>query len=210
MMEIQQHMTIQQQLDALTRISNRKNYRAFLYDCDGTLADNMDAHKAAYAEAAARHGVTLDTAIIDELAGWPTVLVVEEINRRYGSRLIAREFAAEKSAIFIEKYITDTLPIAFVVEHLKSHVGKVRVGVVSGGSRNTVTKTLTVIGLLDTIETLVCAGDTAHGKPHPDPFLLAAEQLGVDPQDCLVFEDGDPGVQGAIAAGMDWVRIDQL
>lgn len=201
---------IQQQLEALTRISNRKNYRAFLYDCDGTLADNMDAHKAAYAEVAGRHGITLDTAIIDELAGWPTVLVAEEINRRYGSELIAAEFAAEKSAVFIEKYISDTLPIAFVAEHLKNHTGKVRVGVVSGGRRSTVTKTLTVIGLLDTIETLVCAGDTARGKPYPDPFLLAAQQLGVAPQECLVFEDGDPGVRAAIAAGMDWVRIDQV
>lgn len=203
-------MTIADKLDALTRISGKKNYAAFLYDCDGTLADNMEAHKAAYAEAAQRYGLELDTAIIDELAGWPTVLIAEEINRRYGSNLPARDFAMEKSTIFIEKYISHTIPIAFVVEHLKSHLGKVRIGVVSGGSRGTVSKTLTVIGLLDVIETLVCAGDTARGKPYPDPFLLAAHQLGVDPAHCLVFEDGDPGVQGAIAAGMDWVRIDQV
>jgi len=59
-------------------------------------------------------------------------------------------------------------------------------------------------------ETLVCAGDTPEGKPSPQPFLLAAEHLNVDPIDCLVFEDGDPGVQGAISAGMAWVRIDQM
>src|SRR5690606_6815681 len=203
-------MTMTAKLDALIRISNQKKYKAFLYDCDGTLADNKDAHKAAYVEAAGRHGLALDPAIIDKLAGWPTVRIAEEINKRYGATLPTREYAAEKSAIFIENYIQKTLPITFVVEHLKSHLGKVRIGVVSGGSRNTVSKTLTVIGLFDTIETLVCAGDTARGKPYPDPFLLAASQLNVAPHDCLVFEDGNPGVQGAIAAGMDWVRIDQI
>jgi PAT family beta-lactamase induction signal transducer AmpG len=58
-------------------------YDAFLYDCDGTLADNMHAHKAAYVKVAANHGLDLDPAIIDEFAGLPTVRVVEEINKRY-------------------------------------------------------------------------------------------------------------------------------
>ncbi|MNR48070.1 Fructose-1-phosphate phosphatase YqaB [compost metagenome] len=60
------------------------------------------------------------------------------------------------------------------------------------------------------METLVCAGDTAHGKPSPEPFLLAAERLQIDPSKCLVYEDGVPGVQGALAAGMGAVRIDQI
>lgn len=201
---------IYEKLETLTRISQRKDYKAFLYDCDGTLADNMHAHKAAYHTAAARYGIALDTAIIDELAGWPTVLIAEEINKRYHTHVPPQEFAAAKSAIFLEQYVSDTLPIDFVVQHLKNHLGKVHVGVVSGGSRKTVTRTLTVIGLIDVIEALVCADDTERGKPYPDPFLSAARQLGVAPAECLVFEDGNPGVQAAIAAGMDWVRIDQI
>ncbi|SEL34377.1 HAD family hydrolase [Parapedobacter koreensis] len=201
---------IHEKLELLTQLSSKKDYKAFLYDCDGTLADNMHAHKMAYREAAAQYGITLDAAIIDELAGWPTVLIAEEINKRYHTQVPPHEFATAKSTIFLDRYVSDTLPIDFVVHHLQNHIGKVRIGVVSGGSRRTVTRTLTVIGLIDTIETLVCADDTDRGKPYPDPFLKAAQQLGVAPQDCLVFEDGNPGVQGAIAAGMDWIRIDQI
>ncbi len=200
----------QNRLDMLNHISNKKDYKAFLYDCDGTLADNMHAHKAAYKEAAKEYGIILDTAIIDELAGWPTALIAQEINKRYRTDVPPQEFAILKSTIFIERYISETVPVDFVVQHLKNHIGKVHIGVVSGGSRKTVTRTLTVIGLIDSIETLVCADDTARGKPYPDPFLTAARHLGVASQDCLVFEDGNPGVQGAIAAGMDWVRIDQI
>lgn len=201
---------ILEKLEALTNISRKKDYKAFLYDCDGTLADNMHAHKAAYHKAAAQYGIALDTAIIDELAGWPTALIAQEINKRYQTNVPPSDFAALKSSIFFEDFIAQTPPIDFVVRHLKAHIGKVRIGVVSGGSRKTVTRTLTVIGLIDDIETLVCADDTERGKPYPDPFLTAAQQLGVAPQDCLVFEDGNPGVQGAIAAGMDWVRIDEI
>jgi len=197
-------------LEILTQVSQQKNYLAYLYDCDGTLADNMPMHRAAYRHAAAQYGIDLDTAIVDELAGWPTVLIAEEINKRYGTQVPPHEFAATKSSIFLTHYVSKSQPVDFVVQHLKNHVGKVRIGVVSGGSRNTVTQTLTAIGLINTIETLVCAGETDRGKPYADPFLRAAQQLGVAPQDCLVFEDGNPGVQSAIAAGMDWVRIDQI
>ena len=201
---------IHEKLDKLTQVSRKKNYRAFLYDCDGTLADNMHAHKGAYEKAAATFGITLDTAIIDELAGWPTPLIAQEINKRYNTNVPPTEFATLKSSIFFEDFIEHTLPVEFVVQHLKNHIGNVHIGVVSGGSRKTVTRTLSVIGLIDDIEVLVCADDTERGKPYADPFLSAAKQLGVTPQDCLVFEDGDPGVRAAIAAGMDWVRIDKI
>jgi HAD superfamily hydrolase (TIGR01509 family) len=82
--------------------------------------------------------------------------------------------------------------------------------VVSGGRRSTVSKTLEVLDIGSYLDVIVCAGETPRGKPHPDPFLKAATLLGVEPSECVVFEDGQPGVDGAIAAGMDWIRVDQL
>lgn len=197
-------------LEKLTELTNKKNYKAFLYDCDGTLADNMQAHKSAYKKASAKYGIDLDINIIDELAGWPTVKVAEEISKRYAVALDSNTFAKEKSSIFFEDYIEKTLPIPFVLQHLKNHLRKTHIAVVTGGSRRTVSKTLTVLGIINDIELMVCAGETPRGKPYADPFIAAAEGLHVAPSDCIVFEDGDPGVQGAIAAGMDWVRIDQI
>lgn len=197
-----------EKLELLTKRTEGE-YQAFLYDCDGTLADNMMAHKLAYKEVAANYGVGLDLNMVDEFAGMPTAIFAQEITKRYGVPL-PDTFAGEKSQIFIDKYIEQTQPISYVAEHLKNHVGKVKIAVVSGGSRKTVTKTLTVLGLIDLVDVMVCAGETPKGKPAPDPFLAAAETLGVDPKKCIVFEDAELGVQGAIAAGMDWVRIDQI
>lgn len=187
-----------------------KGYKAFLYDCDGTLADNMKAHALTYIKVAADRGVTINGDIIDELAGWPVPAVVTEINKRYGSNMDPEEFAEVRQKLYHDEYIAQITPVEHVVDHLKAHYGKVRIAVVSGGSREAVEKTLNILGIANLVETLVCAGETPHGKPAPDPFLAAAIKLGVEPKDCLVFEDGEPGVQSAIAAGMDWVRIDQL
>ena len=197
-----------EKLAILDRMTEGK-YEAFLYDCDGTLADNMMAHKLAYKEVAATYGIDLDINIIDETAGWPTVLVAKELGRRYNVEL-PDTFAVEKSTVFINKHIENTQPVVFVLEHLKKNVGRVKIGVVSGGSRSTVSKTLAVLGLTESIDVLVCAGETSYGKPAPDPFLKAAHDLGVAPEKCMVFEDGVPGTKAAEAAGMKWIRVDKI
>ena len=63
------------------------------------------------------------------------------------------------------------------------------------------------LGLLDRFDALVCAGDYAKGKPDPEPFLTAAQRLGVKPEECLVFEDAETGVAAAKAAGMAVVKV---
>lgn len=201
-------MTTADKTQKLLELSD--SYDALLYDVDGTLADNMSAHKAAYAAAALEYGIQLDTILIDETAGWPTVAVAEVIAQRYGKTFDFHEFAQRKSGIFRTEYIQQTKPVEHVLQHLRQQVGKKKIGLVSGGTRKTLEITLDVIGVNGLYEVLVCAGDTPNGKPSPEPFLLAAQHLEVAPARCFVFEDGDPGVQGAIAAGMGWVRIDQL
>lgn len=200
--------SIDTQLQKLTNLST--GFKAYLYDCDGTLADNMGPHKETYIKVAAGKGLVMDGAIIDELAGWPVIDVIGEINKRYGTDFDPAEFKALKYKLFMEDYIQHTLPMQHVVDHLKAHVGKVRIGVVSGSGREAVEKTLQVLGIIDLVEVMVCAGETERGKPFPDPFLAAAEALGIAPEDCLVFEDGDAGTKAAEAAGMKWVRIDLL
>jgi HAD superfamily hydrolase (TIGR01509 family) len=185
-------------------------YEAFLYDCDGTLADNMQAHKDAYVKTALHYGIALDPAIIDELAGLPTIIVASEISKRYNTPFDATVFADAKSQLFYDEFMQDTKPVDFVRRHLIEHSGKIKIGVVSGGRRQTVTKTLTVLGLLPYVEVLVCAGETPNGKPFADPFLKAAALLEVDAVACMVFEDGEAGCIAAEAAGMQWIRIDKI
>src|SRR5690606_15152720 len=185
-------------------------YKALLFDVDGTLADNIAAHKASYVAAALEYGVSINPDLIDETAGWPTIDVAQEITKRYQVDFDIQAFSKRKSAIFIERFIQQTKSIDYVKQVLIDSQTTHKIGIVSGGSRSTLEITLAVIDVTGKFETLVCAGDTVNGKPSPEPFLLAAKNLHIHPKDCLVFEDGDPGVKGAIAAQMGWVRIDQV
>jgi HAD superfamily hydrolase (TIGR01509 family) len=79
--------------------------------------------------------------------------------------------------------------------------------IASGGPRNVVRQSLQCSGLSDLFPIVVSADDVTHGKPAPDMFLLAAQRMGVAPARCLVFEDAEPGMRAAEAAGMQWVRV---
>jgi HAD superfamily hydrolase (TIGR01509 family) len=59
----------------------------------------------------------------------------------------------------------------------------------------------------DDYHLVVTPEDVVHGKPAPDLFLLAAQRMGVPAAQCLVFEDAEPGMRAAEAAGMKWVRV---
>jgi HAD superfamily hydrolase (TIGR01509 family) len=201
--------TNDQKYQSLTKLA-AGDFHAFLYDCDGTLADTMPGHKKSYVRLAAKGGVAIDEALIDEFAGLPVPSVVEEINKRHNSSFDPEKFADEREQLFFDEYIEQTQPIDYVVNHLKAHAGKVKIAVVSGGTRRAVEKTLRILGIAEIPELLVCAGETPRGKPYPDPFLAAAEKLGVAPARCLVFEDGDAGTKAAEAAGMQWIRIDKV
>ncbi|MCD0489305.1 HAD family phosphatase [Pedobacter sp. MC2016-14] len=186
------------------------DYQAFLYDCDGTLTDNMPAHTQSYVEVAREYNVVFDPKIIDELAGWPITNVVEEINLRYQTNMVPEEFRIRKAQVYREQFLEKITPIDYVVDHLKLNAGRVRIGVVSGGDKSGIERTLEILGIRDLVEVLICSGDTERGKPFADPFLRAAELLNVEPSKCLVFEDGLPGIKAAEAANMHWIRVDQL
>ena len=133
--------TSDEKYEALTLLT-AGDFKAFLYDCDGTLADTMPSHKKTYVKVAAEGGFILDDSIVDELAGWPIADVVGAINERYKTSFDPIEFSKRKDKLFFDEYVEQIQPIDYVVNHLKAHVGKLKIGVVSGGDRETVEKTL--------------------------------------------------------------------
>lgn len=82
--------------------------------------------------------------------------------------------------------------------------------IATSSSRTTVERHLTSHGLTDRFDQIVCRGDYENGKPAPDPFLTAAERLGVEPRLCLALEDSHVGVRSASAAGMMTVMVPDL
>jgi len=82
--------------------------------------------------------------------------------------------------------------------------------IATSSSRATVERHLTSHGMIDRFDQIICRGDYENGKPEPDPFLKAAERLGMEPRLCLALEDSHVGVRSASAAGMMTVMVPDL
>lgn len=179
---------------------------ALLFDCDGTLADTMTLHYEAWRETLLLRDVDCPRAFIDEHAGVPTDLIVEEINQRWGVALDPVAISEEKEGRFSEQ-IHRTEPVEEVLATAHVHHGKLPMAVVSGGTRELVEATLVAISAFDLFPVIVTADDPVAPKPSPDIFLEAARRLSVEPTGCHVFEDGDPGIVAAKAAGMTFTDV---
>jgi HAD superfamily hydrolase (TIGR01509 family) len=181
-------------------------FRAYLFDCDGTIADSMPLHYIAWKMALGEWGCTFDEKLFYSWGGRPTDVIVSALNQMNGLSMPVETVAHHKEELYFE-LLPQLKVIPEVLEHINAQYGKIPFAVVSGGRHSSVTRSLSTLGLLDKFDTIVGADDYVHGKPAPDCFLLAAERLGIAPADCLVFEDTDLGIEAATAAGMAFVKV---
>ena len=172
-----------------------------IFDCDGTLADTMPIHIAAWCDSFAARGITCPEDFIQSVTGMPAEKIVAVFNQRYHHHIDALAFAAEKNRRARER-LSEAAPIDPVVDIVRRYRGILPMAVASGGTRDNVLLTLDVLGLLDCFETIITADDPIKPKPDPDIFLEAARRMQVKPIHCQVFEDGDAGLEAARTAGM--------
>ena len=182
------------------------DFKAYLFDCDGTVADSMPLHYRAWKQALGEWGCQFTEKRFYELGGMPVKGIIATLNREQSLDMPVDEVEHRKENLYYE-IIAELQPVPEVLEHIHAKHGRIPFAVVSGSTRNSVTASLKVLNLLDRFEVLVCAGEYKKGKPDPEAFLTAASKLGVAPESCLVFEDTDMGIQAAKAAGMAWVKV---
>jgi HAD superfamily hydrolase (TIGR01509 family) len=182
------------------------SYSAYLFDCDGTIADSMPLHYVAWKTALAEWNCSFEEKLFYAWGGIPVAEIVSLLNKRDGLSMPVEDVSRRKENLYLGM-LPQLKAVPEVVEHIEAEYGRIPFAVVSGSTRDSVTASLVSLQLLDRFDALICAGDYAKGKPDPEAFLLAAAKLGVAPKTCLVFEDTDLGIQAAKAAGMAAVKI---
>ena len=182
------------------------SFKAYLFDCDGTIADSMPLHYLAWKKALGEWNCEFDERLFYSWGGMPIAEIVSTLNQKYGLSMPVEVLAHRKESLYLD-LLPQLKAVPEVVEHIEAQHGRIPLAVVSGSTRDSVTASLASLHLLDRFDTLVCAGDYKKSKPDPEAFLLAAAKLGVAPKECLVFEDTDMGIQAATAAGMSSVRV---
>ena len=183
------------------KLAVNANAKALIFDLDGTLADTMPVHFWAYKNILVDYGIDFTPELFATLAGIPAVGTIEKLNELFGTKMDTHKVGHFKEAEY-EKIMHLMKPVEPVAKLMKSWHGKIPMAVGTGGYKRLAWKTMNILGFDKYIDILVSAEDVTHAKPHPETFLKCSELLGVNPEFCQVFEDGEPGMQAARAAGM--------
>jgi beta-phosphoglucomutase len=191
--------------------------KAVIFDLDGVIIDTAHYHYIAWKRLASEFGVTLTPAHNELLKGVSRMRSLEIILSLGNIELPVeqREQLADKKNTWFVEYIESIRPEEIfpgVVDLIKSlRVKNIKVGLAS--SSKNAPRVIELLGIASLFDTLIDGTMIVHTKPDPEIFLLAAHKLGINPSDCLVFEDAEAGVEAALSAGMKCVGVgskDQL
>ena len=132
--------------------------------------------------------------------------IVRALNDRYSYTLDPESVGRDKDAAYLES-ISEVKPFEPVLEVIEHFSGKLPMGIGTGTISHIAEKTLRQAGIEKYFDVVVCSDHVENHKPFPDTFLKCAELISVSPADCVVFEDGDLGIEAAKRAGMQWVDV---
>lgn len=177
---------------------------------DGTLVDNIKIHFQAFAEMSKRYNVAAETGgDFSQLNGRGNEDIITAL---FPAWLIEQKgvegLGREKEEVYREIYapvIEPTNGLVPFLERLRAEGFVCAVG--SSGPRENVDFVLDKCGIRDYFEVLISGDMVTRCKPDPEIFLMAASRLGLQPEECVVFEDSVSGVAAAKAAGMKVVAV---
>ncbi|WP_416477641.1 HAD family hydrolase [Streptomyces sp. LKA04] len=179
----------------------RIHARALLFDNDGTLVSSLESVGRCWTRWAEEYGITAERFAGVELHGRTAAEIAADL---LPADLVPRAVAR------IEQLEVEDVPNGGVrlLPGTGDFLGALpadRWAVVTSATRRLAEARLDAVGVLP--KNLVAADDVTRGKPDPEPYLLGARILGVDPADCVVFEDAPAGLRAGRAAGMRTVAL---
>jgi HAD superfamily hydrolase (TIGR01509 family) len=188
-----------------------KPIEAVLFDMDGLLIDSEAVYIEAMQAAARSLDRDMPLAFCHSMIGIPARECNVMIQDLYGAGFGLEEFRTVYS-INVKQLMAVRIPVKPGVAELLDFLderGLPRAIATSAG-RATVEHHLGRAGLLDRFQALATRDDVVHAKPHPDVFLEAARRLGVAPERCVAFEDSNPGLTAAHAAGTMAIMVPDI
>ena len=180
-----------------------------IFDWDGVIVDSSSHHEESWERLAKETGFTLPEGHFRKGFGMKNEFIIPNILNWSNRAQEIRQLSLRKEELYREillEWGIRSLPgvIEWLTE-LRKH--GVRCAIGSSTHRLNILTSLTVLGFEDWFAAIVTAEDVSHGKPDPEVFLTAAEQIGIDPGHCVVFEDAFVGIEAAHRGGMKVVAV---
>lgn len=189
--------------------SSNNQTQAVLWDLDGTLIDSMPYHWEAWNDVLQPLGYHFSVESFLPTIGLRNEEIVRDFLKIDRPTAEIEQIVLDKEVRYRSILRERGLPLLPGVEHwLKTlRADGWQHAIVTSAPRLNVEATMFATHLDQLVDTIVCAEDVINGKPHPEPFLLAADRLGAAPAHCIVVEDAPAGLNGARAAGMKTIGV---
>lgn len=183
--------------------------KGLLFDMDGVLVNNLDVHREAFAEFFRRYGVERTFDELNRHFGRGNDDIMGELMPRdIVERVGIRELGNQKEAIYREIYAPTIKPQEGLIEFLKeSELEGLRSAVGSSGFLANVDFVLDKCDIRRYFSAIVAGDQVTKCKPDPEIYLTAAAKLGLEPSECIVFEDAEAGIEAGKRAGMVVVAL---
>ena len=180
----------------------------FIFDMDGTLVDNMHYHTDAWRQMLLENDVEMDAEeFLIKTAGKTNREIIPQIFKNISDERVA-ELGERKETLYRELFLKYRRPVDGVVEFLEaSRQLGINMAVATAAPTANVEFVLDGLNLRRYFAAVTTAADISNGKPDPEIFLTSAEKLGVEPRNCLVFEDALNGFEAAHRARMRSIGI---
>lgn len=178
----------------------------FLFDFDGTIVDSETFHFESSREMLLKStGKEMSHAYyMEKLAGVPMSLSSPNVIKDFGLEVTVEELVHSFDSHTRERYKTNEVGYMPGADNMIAYVQSLdtKTAIVTGSGRRDVALTVDRLGLTNTFETMITHDDVVNVKPHPEPYERAVKALGVQKEECVVFEDSQTGTASAKAAGL--------
>lgn len=186
-----------------------KKKKAVIFDLDGTLMDSMWLWADIDIEYLGKYGLELPANLQTEIEGMGFTETAAYFKERFGLPDPIEQIKSEWNRMAYEKYAREVRPkpgAAFFLRYIRSH--GIKTGIASSNSRELIAACLDSNGMQGMFDCITISCDVPRGKPAPDVYLSAACSLGVEPENCLVFEDVPMGIRAGRSAGMQVCAVE--
>ena len=182
-----------------------KNFKAILFDFDGTIADTMQDLFLAWKRAFEDFEIEIKKEDYFPLEGMKLSEIAKTISKKYNLSADSLKILELKERYYLEKYSFSLYPgVLNLISSLKNR--EVKIAIVSASPLEKLVKTAPEEFLFK-FDVIISGNDTREGKPSPEPYLMAMKKLNVLPKECIVVENAPLGIKSAKTAGAYCIAV---